>query len=95
MCKEKPSGVYATDEDPSKFIICYNGVTEERQCSNGMVFNPREKVCEASNKLQDKPKVETVGKIVHDEAKEKPPEKTEKSDKAEKTDKSSPFKTIT
>lgn len=84
MCKEKPSGVYAANDDPSKFIICYNGVSEERQCSNGMVFNPREKVCENSSKEQDKPKVETSSKIVHDENKgvEKTPQKA------------SPFKTI-
>lgn len=63
VCKQKASGVYTNNDDPSKFIICYNGITEERQCSKGMVFNPREKVCEAlenekENTLQDKPSKE-------------------------------------
>lgn len=87
MCKNKASGVYASDDDPSKFIICYNGVTEERQCSNGMVFNPREKVCEASDKAgkqQDESK--SKGKSSNDAAQTKPGETRAKP---------SPFKTIT
>jgi hypothetical protein len=63
VCKERASGVYTSQEDPSKFIICYNGITEERQCDGGMVFNPREKVCERSDKqIESKPQDKTKPK---------------------------------
>ena len=89
MCKDKASGVYANDADPSKFIICYNGVTEERQCSNGMVFNPREKVCETTSdkasKLQDQSKPKSK-ETSNDAVKSNPHETRARP---------SPFKTIT
>jgi len=90
MCKDKASGVYANEADPSKFIICYNGVTEERQCSNGMVFNPREKVCEPTSdkasKLQDESKPKGQETNSNDAEKSKPQETRARP---------SPFKTIT
>ena len=45
-CIGKSSGIYTNPFERKSFVICFNGVSEERECPEAMLFNPREKVCD-------------------------------------------------
>lgn len=46
FCIGKSSGIYKNPFERKSFVICTNGVSEERECPEAMLFNPKEKMCD-------------------------------------------------
>lgn len=46
FCIGKSSGIYTNPFERKSFVICSNGVSEERECPEAMLFNPKEKMCD-------------------------------------------------
>ena len=66
FCIGKSSGIYTNPFERKSFVICLNGVSEERECPEAMLFNPREKVCDVpddKNTEQSKRNGKIMGNI--------------------------------
>ncbi|PFX14742.1 hypothetical protein AWC38_SpisGene21074 [Stylophora pistillata] len=46
FCIGKSSGIYTNPFEQKSFIVCSNGVSEERECPGPLLFNPKEKMCD-------------------------------------------------
>ncbi|KAI4894968.1 hypothetical protein NFI96_028729 [Prochilodus magdalenae] len=46
FCNGKPDGLYANSDDPNKYYDCAGGITYERNCGAGTVFNDSCKCCD-------------------------------------------------
>lgn len=57
FCIGKSSGIYTNPFERKSFVICFNGVSEERECPAAMLFNPKEKMCDVpDNKDEEQSK---------------------------------------
>ncbi|XP_078351272.1 uncharacterized protein LOC144636011 [Oculina patagonica] len=54
FCIGKSSGIYTNPFERKSFIICSNGVLEERACPETMLFNPKEKMCDVPDEKEQK-----------------------------------------
>ena len=65
FCIGKSSGIYTNPFEQKSFVVCSNGVSEERQCPEAMLFNPKEKMCDVPdqrNTMRTKKRKETTKK---------------------------------
>lgn len=63
FCIGKSSGIYTNPFEQKSFVVCSNGVSEERQCPEAMLFNPKEKMCDVPdqrNTMRTKKRKETT-----------------------------------
>ena len=53
FCAGKKGGDYADPSNPSGYISCSGGITYERNCPAGLVWNDTKKICDWAQKGQD------------------------------------------
>lgn len=46
FCIGKESGTYSSPSGQKSYLFCLNGITEQRECPEKMLFNPKEKICD-------------------------------------------------
>ncbi|XP_068730600.1 titin homolog [Montipora capricornis] len=51
FCIGKESGTYASPSDQKNFLICSNGLAEERECPKSTFFNTKEKICDVPDHI--------------------------------------------
>jgi len=46
FCIGKESGTYSSSSGQKSYLFCLNGITEQRECPEKTIFNPKEKICD-------------------------------------------------